>query len=343
MNKKNFILATFGSMVALMAVSISSFSAVKGNALRVSADNNEDIIVSNFDLKAKAPTYGAEWDTYAGWGQFDANSVTLSEDTITSSEFGDTSSAYTWEITKASGDKGGICRYGYNIGIYNAKIVIQLNDYSRYIKAISLPLAATNGYNNNTINLYTSRDASGTAVSSVNPAGTLSLSGNADESINVVSFVDNPNDTKSCYGYTTFSYTLGYVTSAEQQAKFFSEAFLREMTCDGVDSITNDVWDTFKTRISTMSSDALLILKDADANKDSESIIEQAMARYDLIANKYSKNNFLNRDSVVSSGLFNGFDISSENNSFILIIIVGATVAITTFGSLLILKKKKHK
>lgn len=125
--------------------------------------------------------------------------------------------------------------------------------------------------------------------------------------------------------------TFEYATApAEQQAIFFSEAFLREMTCDGIGSITNDVWNTFNSRISTMSAEALTVLKTAVANEASDSVIEQAMARYDLIASKYEKANFLNRETAHSANRL-GSIINDQNNTLLIIMLFSACVLVVCF------------
>lgn len=315
-----------------------SFNIAKTGSTNAVIAQQEEVDTSDWtatiNLKEKIGTYGASWPKY-GWGAFNASSGSLVDATIQSNEFNTNMVDSTIEITKHNQDKavGGVGRMqDWDTIIYNAKFTWQLNNYSRYISSINFPIGSTGGaQSNNSINLYTNRDASGEPVKNFklgqDQAVTLY---NTDSSINAVSFVDNPSDVNSWYGYSNFTYTVSYVTDPTQQAKFFSEAFLREMTCDGIGSITNDVWDTFNSRIGTMSAEALAVLKSAVANETSDSVIEQAMARYDLIANKYGKTNFLNRETVHSANRL-GSIINDQNNALLIFLLIGSCVLVFCF------------
>lgn len=322
--------------LTVLVLGAASINAVKTDKTSAAVAQEEEIDTSDWtatiDLKGKIATYGASWPKY-GWGAFNASSGSLVEATVQSNEFNTNMVDSTIEITKNNQDidVGGIGRMqDWDTIIYNAKFTWQLNNYSRYISSISFITGKTGGSQaNNSINLYTNRDASGEPVANFKTDSTITLS-NTDSSINAVSFVDNPSDVYSWYGYSNFTYTVSYVTDPTQQAKFFSEAFLREMTCDGLGSITNDVWGTFNSRISTMSADALTVLKSAVANEASDSVIEQAMARYDLIANKYGKANFLNRETVHSANRL-GSIINDQNNTLLIIMLFSACVLVVCF------------
>lgn len=329
----------------IIGLSFAMLGAVSCNVAKIGSTSavfaQQEVDTSDWtatiNLKEKIGTYGADWPNYQGYGQFNASNSEMIEASIHSSSFNSAMIDSNLEITKSNpaDTDAGICRLNYDAGIRKAKVTWQLNDYSRYIKSVTYSVTATNQYNNVNLYLYPNRNASGDAVSSCALSSQNLTALNLDESVNAVSFVDIPDASfwlynALCYGYTTLQYTVSYVTDPTQQAKFFSEAFLREMTCDGIGSITNDVWDTFNSRISTMSADALTVLKSAVANETSDSVIEQAMARYDLIANKYGKANFLNRETVHSANRL-GSIISDQNNTLLIIALISSCVLVFCF------------
>ena len=204
------------------------------------------------------------------------------------------------------------------------------------------------GATSSVLNLYTDRDALTTPVMSGNASfnPTMTFTNNSSIMTNTICIVDTPTKTTDHYAFNTLSYTLGYINNATTQATFFAEAFLREMVCDGVGLVAplETTWNAFKDRISNMSEEALELLKISSSNQLSESVIEQALARYDLIATKYDYDNFLNRDNIVSHSniLLTPFGSNNQNNTSILALLFSCIVICGVSLIVIIKKRKEH-
>ena len=73
------------------------------------------------------------------------------------------------------------------------------------------------------------------------------------------------------------------------QAESYAETFIKSMTCDGKGAITAEegTWETLSDLYAGLSDSDKGILKEATPDKNSESWVEQAVARYDYIVGKY--------------------------------------------------------
>lgn len=355
MKHKKILTAISLSLIGIISFSAISLSVI--NSVKTELDtitgvkkeiNTDDISVTNIDLRAKAPEYGLNYPVFNGWGAFNASTTGVTEDVIDYTEINNSLVDSTFEIKMHNPELGvgGIARQGYNLAIYNSKLIYQINDYSRYIKSITIT-TGNNGSTSSVLNLYTDRDALTTPVMSGNVGSTMKFEIENDNPImtNAVCIVDTPTKTTDHYAFNSLSYTLGYINDATTQATFFAEAFLREMVCDGVGLVAplERTWNAFKDRISNMSEDALELLKTSSSNQLSESVIEQALARYDLIASKYDYANFLNRDNVVSqSNIFlTPFGSNNQNNTSILALLFSC-IAICGVSLIVIIKKRKE-
>lgn len=358
MKHKKILTAISLSLIGIVSFSAISLSVI--NSVKTELDtitgvkkeiNTDDISVENIDLRAKAPEYGLNYPVFNSWGAFNASTTGVTEDVIDYKEINNSLVNSTLEIKMHNPELGvgGIARQGWNLAIYNSKLIYQINDYSRYIKSITIT-TMNSGATSSVLNLYTDRDALTTPVMSGNaatPSTTMKFEIENDDSImtNAVCIVDTPTKTTDHYAFNTLSYTLGYINDATTQATFFAEAFLREMVCDGVGLVAplETTWNAFKDRISNMSEDALELLKTSSSNQLSESVIEQALARYDLIATKYGYANFLNRDNVVSqSNIFlTPFGSNNQNNTPILALLFSC-IAICGVSLIVIIKKRKE-
>lgn len=129
------------------------------------------------------------------------------------------------------------------------------------------------------------------------------------------------------------------------------ESFLSTITCDGVDSITDDSqWDALGIEFLDLDEDLRNIAAEATANKDSSNVIEQAMARYDLIIRKYgtsAHDDFIGR---FGEGKINGPLNSSSailgnivgNPNTVAIVVVVAIILVTCIGGYFFLRKRKE-
>ena len=131
------------------------------------------------------------------------------------------------------------------------------------------------------------------------------------------------------------------------------ENFLDQITCDGVGSITDDSkWDDLGIEFLNLDEDLRNIAAEATANKDSDSVIEQAMARYDLILRKYGigtgagqHEDFIERFGV---GKVNGpLSIvqtvfkTNEASSTIAVVVV-SMIGLSAVGGFFFLRKRKE-
>ncbi len=138
------------------------------------------------------------------------------------------------------------------------------------------------------------------------------------------------------------------------------ENFLSQITCTGATqqypdgAIVSDTnWGTLSTAFGGLSKDLRDIAAVANANKDSDSVIERAMARYDLILRKYGigtgegqHTDFIGRFGVgkvngplnASQAIFGTNDSSTTS-----IIVIVSLIGVTAIGGYFFLRKKKHQ
>ena len=134
--------------------------------------------------------------------------------------------------------------------------------------------------------------------------------------------------------------------------------FLAQITCDGGNpgSITDDSkWGDLRDEFSTLDDSYKSTAATANADKDSDNVVEKAMARYDLILRKYGigtesgqHDDFIGRFSAggFNYSAHNGLlidDLNAESQgSLITAIIVFSIGSITAIGSYLFLRKRKQ-
>ena len=156
-----------------------------------------------------------------------------------------------------------------------------------------------------------------------------------------------------------------YVTSVAVRYLDYSleqwcENFLAQITCTGATqqnpdgAITSDTnWGTLGTAFAGLDPDLREIAQKASADKDSESVIEQAMARYDLILRKYGigtgagqHTDFIGRFSVgganYSAAANFGVDVTDNNSASTFLIIILSVVGVVTIGGYFLLRRRKE-
>lgn len=144
------------------------------------------------------------------------------------------------------------------------------------------------------------------------------------------------SESKFTYGKDVFAY-LTYVDATKE----YASNFLTTLTCDGIDKITasEGYWDNLKTEFNKLDDTSKAALKNAVPNVSGNEI-EQCIARYDFVVNKYGLEDFMNRGISVSSSLN---QLGNNSNSSTLII-VAALVSITLVaGASFFVIKKKHR
>lgn len=138
---------------------------------------------------------------------------------------------------------------------------------------------------------------------------------------------------------------ISAITVSYYDAGDFSEEFLSTITCDG-GKTAPDVFDWEDLRddkYSKLFDDDKTTLKNATAS-ESGTTIEQAMARYDYIINKYNKSTevYANYISRLGSGIIAHNPLSIDTSTATIIIIATSMAAITIIGGALILKRKEQ-
>ena len=151
----------------------------------------------------------------------------------------------------------------------------------------------------------------------------------------------------SSNNYTTIG---GYYGSSsvcyshlEKTAEFLSYQIINKITCDGVGATPPTFangcsWNNLSNIYSNLNDVEKNILLNANADM-SGTLIERAMARYDLIARKYNYGNFISRPSA--NPMRFGFMPFKENYTMLIILVSGSFVVICGIAFLLIRKKKK--
>ena len=147
------------------------------------------------------------------------------------------------------------------------------------------------------------------------------------------------------------SVSVRYIDYSLEQ---WCERFLTTITCDGSDSITDDSkWGTLGSDFLELDEDLRGIAAGATANKDSDNVIEQAMARYDLILRKYGigstagkHTDFIGRfgEGTINGNLAPhiGIMISKNTINTSIIVIVTVGIAAIAIGGYFLLRKKKE-
>ncbi|MBO8426273.1 MAG: hypothetical protein IAC61_03015 [Firmicutes bacterium] len=83
---------------------------------------------------------------------------------------------------------------------------------------------------------------------------------------------------------------IEYASVEPSEAESYAEMFIEFMTCDGeIGAITAEegTWEVLSDLYAGLSDSDKRILKEATPNEHSESLVEQAVARYDYIVGKY--------------------------------------------------------
>ncbi len=153
---------------------------------------------------------------------------------------------------------------------------------------------------------------------------------------------------RSTDDYTTIgAYTASnaaYPIHLEKTAEFLSYQIINKITCDGVGATpptfaSGCSWNDLSNVYSSLNEVEKNILLSANADM-SGTLIERAMARYDLIARKYNYGNFISRPSANQMRF--GFMQFKENYTMLIILVSGSVVVICGVAFLLIRKKKKR-
>ena len=128
-------------------------------------------------------------------------------------------------------------------------------------------------------------------------------------------------------------------------AASYATAFMDAFTCDSTGTNpptfkTGKSWSTLQTTYNSLHTEDKNTLKNATANQNSTSIIEQAMARYDFVVIKYKYSNFINRTSANGSNRMSTINIGTTD-WLIVFVSLSTFTGITLLGWHL--KKRKER
>lgn len=162
---------------------------------------------------------------------------------------------------------------------------------------------------------------------------------------------ENENITFSFLGTTNSLYVSSVsIRYLDYKLESWCNKFMNEITCDGINSIIDDSkWGDLGDEFLALPDELKTIAANATADKKSESTIEQAMARYDLIIIKYTNthDDFIGR---FGPGTINGplnpvssiFNNGNGNNTTLIVIII-SVISINGLGALIFIRKRKVK
>ena len=147
-------------------------------------------------------------------------------------------------------------------------------------------------------------------------------------------------------GTTTDGYEIEFVSVNPDAPIAFSQLFLSSIVCNAQGTsaptfATGISWNQFSKIYSKLDFALQSVLETATANENG-TIIEQAVARYDYLLNKYGTDNyvnFLNREVGSSSKVLGKIVVT---NNAVLLLVVMATLGTFTFAAWFIHKKKQY-
>ena len=218
-------------------------------------------------------------------------------DTLVAADFEATSSTYA-DFSNVTKDTGTV--YAGNNANNNGAIQLRSKNSNSGIvvtesvsKAIGIKVVfASNTANDAILNVYGQSKAYASASDLYNYGSPIAEIACADGQEQTIVFDQSYEyiGIRSSDGAIYLDEVTFYFAEPEpSQAESYAEMFLESMTCDGKGAITavEGTWETLSELYADLSDSDKGILKQANANKDSESLVEQAVARYDYIVGKY--------------------------------------------------------
>ncbi|MCQ2815301.1 MAG: hypothetical protein MJ227_03325 [Bacilli bacterium] len=136
-----------------------------------------------------------------------------------------------------------------------------------------------------------------------------------------------------------------YKLKESSQAGEYADAFLNEKLCDGGKTApSTTIWENLATSYASLSKADKELFR-LGVSSQTGTNIQQCLARYDEIINKYgvdTYNDFMNRfpDGVVPSSHVVG--LSDNDNAMLITVIVVSVLTAATVGGYFFIRKKKH-
>lgn len=149
-------------------------------------------------------------------------------------------------------------------------------------------------------------------------------------------------------GWEDENYTIGNDFYHSSRVYCFSDYLISETDsiCENWKTNSkesyNTAWSNLQSQYNNMSSQSKELLKTAQADKDEiEDSVKIAMARYDHIVAKYPGiNNFLERETTLSSRLFAN-SINSNNSTLIIVVVSISLLVIAGVGFVYYRKRRQ--
>lgn len=144
---------------------------------------------------------------------------------------------------------------------------------------------------------------------------------------------------------TTLEIFLTSVTTYEIDAvDTFARKFLATELCDnGVTEPDTALWAELKTKFEALNEEEKAVLRGATGNEQGN-VVEQAMARYDYIIEKYGAeryDNFIAREITPASNVVDNFFGSNDNLTIILVVAITLVSLSILIGFRFYLNKRK--
>ncbi len=150
-----------------------------------------------------------------------------------------------------------------------------------------------------------------------------------------------PNNNCPINFYKEVTKTIDIYTSEE-----FATDFLNSITCNNNGETAPTLsrsWSELATLYSTVDDNHKNALRYATANENG-SIVEQAMARYDLLCRKYSEfNNFIGRSSANPSNSISNLVYKSLFGDKALVVALSIVSGVIVVGAIVLISLKKKK
>ena len=236
--------------------------------------------------------------------------VTISNETIQVSE------EYEFTIAKKEGGYSLQSKSGYYLGKTAYANAIDQSDTDKYTNQVE--------YSNNTLAIHGEGNSSGDYVV---------LRYNADSGQNRFRFMkNNGKDPISLYQKVDAADALA-LDLLNKTYGVCSQGY------DNQKSDFEEIWSTLGTAFNALTPELQSKLAGVQADKDGV-MLKEAMARYELLVNKYGLDEFI-AGHTFSSARTAVFFNTSESNSSMAIIIVVSLVSISSLGILLVIKKRR--
>lgn len=144
------------------------------------------------------------------------------------------------------------------------------------------------------------------------------------------------------------SYSSFYIAKAsDKYATAFANSFLETIVCDdGITPPSVESWNMMASQYSALEADSKDMFINGVAEQYSSDVVEQMLARYSYIINKYNNNGVVYQEFIIGRTLVtsnSALNTVHENNKATIIIVVSALLLISTASVIYLAKKSSLK